>query len=519
MYSGAPSSSSHGDSWYHDNLAYDVARSAMDRDKREVIDQRESGAFPPGASTYTFCPKPPVFHEMNSFGRKLGLDSPDIFSSRLDQCNSCYDNCPKGMCSRVVFSPERSHENQSHPRADMMDEGSHRSAFESPSSHILRAMTPDSSPFRMASLDTSLHAPDFLTPESSSVRGLHILQQQQPVTPPNLSVDIKSRAMASSSWRPGAGTDRLSYRDSSRAMYRPMHAVIEQELLRSFGETSLPKKQQKELPPTSYPPQEYPGLSAAPPSCTTSSLAPGSTSATTSDGTSPFSQMSFSDNYRGERTLRNCSAVIDDSVNCSLWITNLPPAVSHNELLSEIRGIGRVYATVINPPNASSGHSTSAAKIVFFERNAAHAFFVKANHAGFVLRGFQARVSWNRIKSSEQANSRSKSRVLVLTGFSEVVNEEFLMQWFSQRFKFEVDKVVPIIDTGVWAKLEFRFGSYRCQAEAAKMAIAREFKASGVMTAPRGSEDENKSVIETDQAGVPRGSTVTQEMLDAIRGI
>ncbi|KKF92217.1 hypothetical protein CFO_g5429 [Ceratocystis platani] len=226
--------------------------------------------------------------------------------------------------------------------------------------------------------------------------------------------------------------------------------------------------------------------------------------------------MSFSDNYRGERTLRNCSAAIDDSVNCSLWITNLPPAVSHNELLSEIRGIGRVYATVINPPNVSSGHSTSAAKIVFFERNAAHAFFVQANHNGFVLRGFQARVSWNRIKSSEQANSRSKSRVLVLTGFSEVVNEEFLMQWFSQRFKFEVDKVVPVIDTGVWAKLEFRFGSYRCQAEAAKMAIAQ---ASGVMTAPKRGEDENKSVIETDQDGVPRGSTVTQEMLDAIRSM
>ncbi|KAK3294610.1 uncharacterized protein B0H64DRAFT_401116 [Chaetomium fimeti] len=80
----------------------------------------------------------------------------------------------------------------------------------------------------------------------------------------------------------------------------------------------------------------------------------------------------FSPNYRGDPALtRNQSALIPAEANCSLFLVGLAPDLTTNELLSNVHGIGRVYATHINPPDPARGHANSAAKLVFFERAAA----------------------------------------------------------------------------------------------------------------------------------------------------
>jgi hypothetical protein len=183
----------------------------------------------------------------------------------------------------------------------------------------------------------------------------------------------------------------------------------------------------------------------------------------------------FSPNYLGDRSLaRNRSADIPDEENCSVWITGLPPRTTHNQLLSEIRGVGRVYATVINPPDPDHGHTTAAAKVVFFTLASAHEFYAKAHRERFIINGYTTRVSWNRIKSAEHPNPGDRSRVLMLQGAPEFVNERSLTVWFLERFTFEIDKVIERNVTSNLAIVEYRFGSYRCQAEAAKMALARE---------------------------------------------
>jgi hypothetical protein len=76
-----------------------------------------------------------------------------------------------------------------------------------------------------------------------------------------------------------------------------------------------------------------------------------------------------SENYKGDDTLRsNQTANISDDGTCSLWITDLPPVVSHQELLSAIYTVDRVRQVVINHP--SRKQETSAAKITFFDPRA-----------------------------------------------------------------------------------------------------------------------------------------------------
>jgi hypothetical protein len=80
----------------------------------------------------------------------------------------------------------------------------------------------------------------------------------------------------------------------------------------------------------------------------------------------------FSPNYRGNPGIaRNQSAAIPAEENCSLFLVGLAPDLTTHELLSGIRNAGRVYATHINPPNLARRHMYSAAKVVFFEREAA----------------------------------------------------------------------------------------------------------------------------------------------------
>ncbi|KAL0935950.1 uncharacterized protein CTRU02_208165 [Colletotrichum truncatum] len=187
----------------------------------------------------------------------------------------------------------------------------------------------------------------------------------------------------------------------------------------------------------------------------------------------------ISPNYGGDASIaRNHSADIPHTKNCSLWITNLPPHCTHNMLLSQIQGMGRIYCCVINPPQQSAGHSTAAAKVVFFELSGAQNFYTMCSdpRRRLIVGGMVARVSLNRIKSAEFEPYGNKSRVLLIQGNVRCVNEESLTAWFKERFQFDKDEVITHFHNSEMGFVEFRFGSWRCQAEAARIALLREYE-------------------------------------------
>ncbi|KAI0599461.1 hypothetical protein F4775DRAFT_600014 [Biscogniauxia sp. FL1348] len=207
-----------------------------------------------------------------------------------------------------------------------------------------------------------------------------------------------------------------------------------------------------------------------------------------SPNASPSLPRGVSPNYRGNPYLAtNQSADIPDALNTALWVTNLPPDCTHAMLLSSVRGCGKVYATVINPPSPSppnltptpnptstqQQHITSASKLVFFDVAGAQALLRRAREGRFAVAGYVPRVRHNRIRSAARPPG-PQSRVLHVEGPDRVVNEPFLAAFFAARFAYETECVVPLGRLAGRARLEWRFGSYRCQAESARAWIARE---------------------------------------------
>lgn len=183
----------------------------------------------------------------------------------------------------------------------------------------------------------------------------------------------------------------------------------------------------------------------------------------------------FSDRYHGMHTETNASAEhLAPEQNASLWITNLPPDITHRELLGQIRNIGRVWCCFINPPDGMK-HNTAAAKIVFFRPHGAQRLLQHSLTHGLQVRGYRAKVTQNRIKTAENVpRSGNDSRVLIITGESSFVNEETLNKYFGQRFVFQVDEINPLITRGGRAVIEYRFGSYRCQSQMGKISLEKD---------------------------------------------
>ncbi|KAI0487520.1 hypothetical protein F4859DRAFT_510092 [Xylaria cf. heliscus] len=177
-------------------------------------------------------------------------------------------------------------------------------------------------------------------------------------------------------------------------------------------------------------------------------------------------------NYLGDPYLAaNQSANIPDELNTSVWITNLPPIVNHWLLLKSIRNCGKVYATVINGPE--NRHVTAASKVVFFDVAGAQNLLRQAREGTFVVNGFIPRVVPNRIKSEAKPPSPN-SRVLHIEGPNCIVNQPYLTALFhSDRITWQDEEVIVLSNNGRLTRLEWRFGSYRCQAESARYLIDR----------------------------------------------
>ncbi|KAF0315557.1 F-box domain-containing protein [Colletotrichum asianum] len=190
----------------------------------------------------------------------------------------------------------------------------------------------------------------------------------------------------------------------------------------------------------------------------------------------------ISPNYAGDPTIeRNRSADIPDSENCALWITFLPPDVTHREILAEIRNMGRIWSVVISGPEPAKNHHTAAAKVVFFELGAAQKFYAMSCNPArrFKVRGHVTKVELNRIKTA-QDNRRNNSRVLRIKGRTDVVNKDALTAYFKQKITFEVDEVITIVMNEDMGDVEYRFGSFGNQAELAYLALQREYDVGGI---------------------------------------
>ncbi|KAI0474452.1 hypothetical protein F4859DRAFT_514984 [Xylaria cf. heliscus] len=171
----------------------------------------------------------------------------------------------------------------------------------------------------------------------------------------------------------------------------------------------------------------------------------------------------ISHNYQGNRfALRNQSANIAPELSTSVWITNLPPNCNYAQLLGMMRHTGKIYATVINPPQ---GHfMTSAAKIVFFDIGGRQRFEARANTGQFVVGSYVPRVRPNRILTAAQP-SGVESRVLHITGPERIVNEKVLCDYFRRWCAFDLEYVKSFPTGGGRVTMAWAFGSYRCQAE------------------------------------------------------
>lgn len=180
--------------------------------------------------------------------------------------------------------------------------------------------------------------------------------------------------------------------------------------------------------------------------------------------------------YRGDPTVeRNRSANIPEGENCALWIWCLPAHVTYKELLSSIRGVGKIYAAVINPPTGAI--ITSAAKVVFFQRFQAERLFDAIEAGRFVVMGkVIKRVAWNKIKSGAYPHL-GHSRAIRITGPQDLMDFDFFENFFLRKFAYDLDRrgVVFCNRPGLISH-EWHFASLRCQAASAKTAIERELK-------------------------------------------
>ncbi|KAK5660019.1 hypothetical protein OQA88_13487 [Cercophora sp. LCS_1] len=192
-------------------------------------------------------------------------------------------------------------------------------------------------------------------------------------------------------------------------------------------------------------------------------------------------RLGVSVNYAGDISVaRNLNACIPVMETCSFWLQGLPPGCTYHDLLSPIRGVGRIWSTITKPPLPPApekpyGTPTSAAKIVFFELEAAQEFLNRFYRDGFSVNGFHAKLAHNRVRAEAQTRRhRDVSRVVTVRGPKGLVNTEYLLEAFRGKFTFDMDEINTIWEGNKSRALEFRFGSFRAQAQSAHRLLRSE---------------------------------------------
>ncbi|KAI1493809.1 hypothetical protein F5X96DRAFT_676824 [Biscogniauxia mediterranea] len=195
--------------------------------------------------------------------------------------------------------------------------------------------------------------------------------------------------------------------------------------------------------------------------------APGSSRDTT-PGSGNDNNNNNDDNNNGPSGVRDSETKTpdekDNEGNCSVYITNLPPDCTVNMLLSNIRNIGKIYASHVNPPTLT--HSTAAAKIIFWDRASTLRFMHLSRRGRWTVGGYTPFVRYNRVSAPAQPESQ-RSRVIQIRGPADLLSEEYLKRVFNVYCTFEMDSVSRTALTTGDVQFEFRFSSYRAQAATA----------------------------------------------------
>lgn len=142
--------------------------------------------------------------------------------------------------------------------------------------------------------------------------------------------------------------------------------------------------------------------------------------------------------YRGDVTNpANRPAQVPSHQNCNLWITHLPSDCTESDIEDAIRDTGTIWAMHLNPADPAGGLPGAAASLSFTRRASARKLFDRAALGGLMVNGHRPRVSWNRNRVGPQPTTSDRSRVLIIAGPGQVVNEatlgEFLRRYCSYR--------------------------------------------------------------------------------------
>ena len=187
----------------------------------------------------------------------------------------------------------------------------------------------------------------------------------------------------------------------------------------------------------------------------------------------------FSLNYKGDmRKPRNMQ--IDPAENCSLFLTNLPPDCTTSQLIAALTELqipgGKIYATNIIRPQPPV-HSEAAANVSFFTPKAAQALLARVERGQMVFGGYRVGGIWdkNAVRPADGLVG-DESRVLLLQGPARNLHIPDVEQFIASKgITYQVDSITwRDSDDGTMREVEWRFGSYRMQAQAVKLLFGRE---------------------------------------------
>ncbi|RYP63400.1 hypothetical protein DL771_009298 [Monosporascus sp. 5C6A] len=183
-------------------------------------------------------------------------------------------------------------------------------------------------------------------------------------------------------------------------------------------------------------------------------------------------------NYGGNRTVAQQFKMWDlpDHMNTAVWITGLPSDCTHQDVLAQLRGIGKVYSLHINKPIDGPDPTrplkpNCAASLAFFTSEAAQTFLQRCRLTPFRVKGRRAFVRPN-LNKVPPYYDYGVSRVLIIQGLREYVTVEWL-NWYLREVVemfWDTDRTF-LQEIGAENRLEWRFGSWKSQAEAAHRAI------------------------------------------------
>ncbi|KAM7195548.1 hypothetical protein V8F20_007444 [Naviculisporaceae sp. PSN 640] len=185
----------------------------------------------------------------------------------------------------------------------------------------------------------------------------------------------------------------------------------------------------------------------------------------------------MSGNYMGDPgNSRNYSdETLKNNQNCCFWLYNLPPTVTVNDVLSNIRNCCRIASFSISKGEAKDlGHA--GAKLVFITEQGAARFWNQygLNPGSLIVGGRSVRIRRNRIRVAQLNVPIDRTRCICVEGQPHVVNETNMDQFFRSKLVFQMDEVLNHTRNDRVACLEFRFSSFVGQAQMAMGALLAE---------------------------------------------